>query len=198
MGIIQKLKKWYGCDPINTKTPSQIVASIPTVWARVPLEIFGYYYENKSTEEGVVDYKTIKSAMSWVDKLVYGRDCSIGEFYTGKPEIDSPLWYAYNLFSIMKDGSEKEKIQHATLALLMCELAHGGTRISLKLGMKSGNFGFEKYSKPIIEKLFSVGFPTPDNVMADIIDSLVKELKEEDGFPSGEEIYNDIMGNSNS
>lgn len=166
MGILKSIKQAF--DPINTMTPSEIVSSIPTVWFRTPLAIYMGYFADKTTEEGIVDYDAMTSAMAGADVVVYGR--SQKSVHEGKP-----FRFAFELFSGMKEGSEKEKTEDATIALLMGEMIHGGTNISEELAVKSADLGFRSISKPTIEKLFSGSFPPSENVIANIAESKMKE-----------------------
>jgi hypothetical protein len=165
MRLFRKIKEII--DPINRMTPAQIIQSIPLVWARVPICIFAGYYGNKHTEENIVDHDLIVSSIALTDVQVYGRD--IETVCDGEP-----YKLAVFLYSSMKDGTEKEKLGDATHSLLLGELEKGGTNISQTLAIKSGGLGYTTISKPIIEKLMSVDYPTS----ADVIEKTTKEALE--------------------
>lgn len=159
MGILKRLKQAF--DPINTMTPCQIVASVPSVWFRVPLAIFNGYFSDKATEEESVDYQAITNAMAATDVIIYGRD-------QNSVYKSAPFELALDLFSGTKEGSEKEKVEDATLSLLLGEMIYGGTNISQELAIESVDYGFLNISRPVIEKLFSAGFPPTEKLIADI------------------------------
>ena len=165
MRLFRKIKETI--DPINRMTPVQIVQSIPLVWARVPLCIFAGYYDNKCTEENIVDHDSIVSAIALTDVQVYSRD--IETVCDGEP-----YKLAVFLYSSMKDGTEKEKLGDATFSLLLGELEKGGTNISEALAIKSGDLGYTTISKPIIGELMSVGYPPS----IDVIEKITKEALE--------------------
>lgn len=148
-------------DPLNTMTPAQVVQSIPSVWFRVPLCVFIGYYDNKATANDEVDYEALAFAMKGTDAQVYGRDLE-------NLHKEASFTLAAELFAKMKDGTEREKLEDAVLCLLMGELVNGGTNISTELGTKSADLGFATIAKPIIEKLFSAGYPPSESIVAEI------------------------------
>ena len=156
MGFLRKLKELM--DPINQMTPSQIVRSMPSVWVRVPICICAGYYGNKTTKGDIVDRDAMLFAIAGTDVQVYGREL---ETVRGS----EPYILASQLYLQMKDGSEKEKLEDATLALLMGEMIKGGTNISPKLAIKSVDLGFAEISKPIIGKLIATGYPPTEDVI---------------------------------
>jgi len=101
--------------------------------------------------------------MAGTDVQVYGRDpttvCD-----------GNPVRLALSLYSQMKEGSEREKLEDATMALLMGEMVEGGTSISVKLAAKSAELGFAHISKPVIGKLLAEGYPPSEDTLSEIID----------------------------
>ena len=159
MGFLRKLKRLM--DPINRMTPSQIVRSMPSVWVRVPICICAGYYDNKTTKGDIVDHNAMLFAIAGTDIQVYGRE---QETVCGH----EPYILASHLYSQMKEGSEKEKLEDATLALLMGEMIKGGTNISSKLAIKSVDLGFAEISKPVIGKLVATGYPPTGDVINEV------------------------------
>ncbi|MCK4752458.1 MAG: hypothetical protein KAS75_03355 [Planctomycetes bacterium] len=155
-------------EPINTMSPAQIVQSIPTVWFRVPLCIYIGYYDNKATEDSVIDHEALAFAMKGTDAQVYGR-----ELETVHEEASFKL--AAELFLGMKDGTEKEKLEDAIFSLLLGELINGGTNISSKLAAKSADLGFVQISKPIIGKLLAAGHPPSETIISEISEEGMKK-----------------------
>lgn len=166
MGLFRKLRELI--DPINRMTPAQIVRSVPSVWARVPICICTGYYDNKTTQGDIVDYDAMMFAIAGTDVQVYGRDQA--SVLDGKP-----FKLAAHLYSQLKDGTEKEKLEDATMVLLAAEMVKGGTNISVQLGSQSADLGFIKISKPLIGKILEVGYPPTEEILAKVIEEAIAQ-----------------------
>lgn len=131
-------------SPINKIPPEKIVASVSSIWNRVPVLICSVFYEYKNSEPSAADDKIMTLAMAATDYQVYQNDDTSRAFPNAKKE-----------YLASTKGSEKEQLEKAVYLLLLWEMIEGGTGISKELAERSCRLGFEEISKPIIEEFLN-------------------------------------------
>ena len=106
----------------------------------------------RSKPDEEVDNEAMMNAIAGTETVVYGRDANrIGSYKT--------FQFAANAYSHAKSGSTREKLEDATLTLLLGEIVHGGSNLHLKVAYAAGELGFLKLSKSVISDLMDLEFP---------------------------------------